>query len=139
MELKIESRNFNLGRRLDALVTRKMEQLLRHLPAADEARVEIIHEPSRSREERYLARASVNIKGTVIRAERRGPSALSATHSAAATLTSWQRVSRARSTAASAPAITCPWVSCRRPRLLNWTGSWRGTCSLRMKHPCRFS
>ncbi len=86
MELKIESRNFNLGRRLDALVTRKMEQLLRHLPAADEARVEIIHEPSRSREERYLARASVNIKGTVIRAERRGPSALSATHSAAATL-----------------------------------------------------
>ena len=86
MELKIESRNFNLGRRLDALVTRKMEQLLRHLPAVDDARVDITHEPARGRQERYLARVSVSIKGTVIRAERRGPSALSATHSAADTL-----------------------------------------------------
>ena len=85
-ELKIESRNFNPGRRIEVLVTRKMEQLLRHLPAADEARVEIIHEPNRGRQERYLAKVSVNIKGTVIRAERRGPSALSATHSAAGTL-----------------------------------------------------
>ncbi len=86
MELKIESRNFHLGRRLDALVTRKMEQLLCHLPAVDEARVEIIHEPTRGRQECYLAKASVSIKGTVIRAERRGPSALSAAHSAAGTL-----------------------------------------------------
>ena len=86
MELKIESRNFNLGRRLDALATRKMEQLKRHLPAAEEARVEIIHEPNSGRHERYLAKISVNIKGTVIRAERRGPSALSAIHSAAGTL-----------------------------------------------------
>ncbi len=86
MEIKIESRNFNLGRRLDALVTRKIEQLLRRLPAVDEARVEIIHEPNRGNQECYLAKASVNIKGTVIRAERRGPSALSATHSAADTL-----------------------------------------------------
>ena len=86
MELNIESRNFNLGRRLDALVSRKMAQLLRHLPAVDEARVEIIHEPTRGRQERYLAKVSVNIKGTVIRSERRGPSALSATHSAVGTL-----------------------------------------------------
>lgn len=86
MELNIESRNFNLGRWLDALVSRKMDQLLRHLPAVDEARVEITHEPTRGRQERYLAKVSVSIKGTVIRAERRGPSALSATHSAAGTL-----------------------------------------------------
>ena len=86
MELKIESRNFNLGRRLDTLVTRKMEQLLRRLPAVDETRVEILHEPNRARQERYLAKISVTVRGKVIRAERRGPSALSATHSAAATL-----------------------------------------------------
>lgn len=86
MELKIESRNFILGRRLDSLVTRKVEQLLRRLPAVDEARVAIIHEPTHFRQGRYLAKISVNIKGTVIRAEGRGPSALSASHSAAAAL-----------------------------------------------------
>ena len=86
MEIKVESRNFNLGRRLDGLVTRKMEQLLRHLPAVDEARVDISHEPTRGRQERYLAKVSVTVKGTVIRAERRGPSALAATHSAAGAL-----------------------------------------------------
>ena len=86
MEIKVESRNFNLGRRPDGLVTRKMEQLLRHLPAVDEARVDIIHEPTRGRQERYLAKVSVTVKGTVIRAERRGPSALAATHSAAGAL-----------------------------------------------------
>lgn len=86
MEIKVESRNFNLGRRLDGLVTRKMEQLLRRLPAVDEARVDISHEPTRGRQERYLAKVSVSVKGTVIRAERRGPSALAATHSAAGAL-----------------------------------------------------
>ncbi len=86
MELKIDSRNFNLGRRLDSLVTRKMEQSLRRLPAVDDARVEIIHEPTRGRQERYLAKLSFNIRGTVIRAERRGPSALAAVHSAAGSL-----------------------------------------------------
>ena len=86
MELRIECRNFNLGRRLDTLVNRKMEQLLRHLPQVDDVRVEITHEPARSRQEVYLAKIIVNIRGTVIRAERRGPSALSSVYSAAATL-----------------------------------------------------
>ncbi len=86
MVLKVDSRNFILGKRMESLITRKMDQLLRHLPAVDEVRVEIIFEPNRGRHERYLAKLSVNIKGTVIRAERRGPSALSATHSASGTL-----------------------------------------------------
>lgn len=86
MELKIESRNFNLGRRLDELVSRKMEQVLRHLPAVDDASVEIILEPTRGRQERYLAKISVNIRGTIIRSEGRGISALSAAHSAIVTL-----------------------------------------------------
>jgi ribosome-associated translation inhibitor RaiA len=85
-EIKIEGRNFTPGRQLEGLINRKMEQLLRHLPAVDEARVEIIHEPTQGRQERYLAKMSVNIKGTVIRAERRGPSARSATHSAGGAL-----------------------------------------------------
>ena len=86
MELRIECRNFNLGRRLDTLVTRKVEQLLRHLPDVDDVRVEITHEPTRSRQERYQAKLIVNVRGRVIRAERRGPSALSAVHSAGSTL-----------------------------------------------------
>ena len=63
-----------------------MEQLLRHLPQVDDVKVEITHEPNRSRQERYQAKLMVNIRGTVIRAERRGPSALSAVHSAASTM-----------------------------------------------------
>ena len=86
MDIRIDSRNFNLGRRLDSLVNRKMEQSLRRLPAVDDARVEITLEPTRTRQERYLAKLSVTIRGTVIRAERRGPSALSAVHSASGSL-----------------------------------------------------
>ena len=76
MELKIEGRNLNIGRTLEANVTRKCNQVARHLPAATFANIEITFEPTRSRHERYLAQVSLDVKGTVLRAERRGPSAL---------------------------------------------------------------
>ena len=75
-----------VGRRLVVQVSRKLDQVLRHLPAAEDPRVELTFEPTRSRQERYLAQLSFNIKGTVLRAERRGPSAIAAVHGAATRL-----------------------------------------------------
>ena len=83
MDLIIEGRNMNVGRGLEAQVSRKVGQVLRHLPAADDVRVELTYEPTRSRQEQYLAQLSVGVKGTVIRAERRGPAAIAAVHGAA--------------------------------------------------------
>ena len=86
MDSTIKGRNMNVGRRLEAQVNRKLAQVLRHIPAADDIRVEFTYEPTRSQQERYLAQLSFSIKGTVIRAERRGPSAIVAMHGATARL-----------------------------------------------------
>ncbi len=86
MDFRIEGRNMVVGRRLGTQVQRKMDQVLRHIPAAEDVRVEITHEPTRSRQESYLAQLSFNVKGTVIRSERRGPSAIGAVHGAATRL-----------------------------------------------------
>ena len=86
MDLKIEGRNVDVGRRLQAHVSRKMDHIARHLPAATGARVEVTLEPTRSRQEGYLVQISLNIKGTVVRAESRGPSAIAALNAAAARL-----------------------------------------------------
>lgn len=82
----IKGRNINVSRRLEAQVNRKLDQVLRHIPAADDVRVEITHEPTRSHQERYLVQLSFDIKGNVVRAERRGPSPVVALHGAAARL-----------------------------------------------------
>ena len=92
MELRIEGRNLNIGRRLETSISRKCSQVERHLPAAGFANVEITFEPTRSQQERYLAQISLDVKGTILRAERRGSSALSAVSAAAARLD--QMVSR---------------------------------------------
>ena len=82
----IKGRNMNVSRRLETQVNRKLDQVLRHIPAAEDVRVEITHEPTRSHQERYWVQLSFDIKGNVIRAERRGPSPVVALHGAAARL-----------------------------------------------------
>ena len=57
-----------------------------HIPAAEDVRVEITFEPTRSHQERYLVQLSFSMKGNVIRAERRGPSPVVALHGAVARL-----------------------------------------------------
>ena len=86
MESTIKGRNMNVSRRLEGQVNRKLDQVLRHIPAAEDVRVEITFEPTRSHQERYLVQLSFNIKGNVIRAERRGPSPNVALHGAVSRL-----------------------------------------------------
>ena len=86
MEIKIEGRNLNIGRRLEASVSRKCDQVARHLPAATFASVVVTYEPTRSQQERYLAQVSLDVKGTILRAERRGSSAGNAVSAAIARL-----------------------------------------------------
>ena len=86
MDLKIDGRNVNIGRRLQAHVDRKLGQIVRHLPAATDAKVEITFEPTRSQGERYLAQLDLNVKGALLRAEGRGPAAASAVSAAAGRL-----------------------------------------------------
>ena len=86
MELKIEGRNLQISQRLQMHIARKLGQVGRHLPAATTAVVEITSEPTRSHQERIQVQVSLNVKGAIIRAERRGPSAIAALNAAAARL-----------------------------------------------------
>ncbi len=82
-DVKIATRNFHLGKRMEGLIARKVGQLLSHLPAAEGAKVDIVFEPTRPGQERYLVKLLVSAKGTAFRTERRAPSALAALHAAA--------------------------------------------------------
>ena len=82
MDTKIALRNMEPDRTLEAQVARKFDQVLRHIPAAEGPRVELTFEPTRSRQERYLAQLSFNVKGTVLRSEQRGSTAIDAVHGA---------------------------------------------------------
>ena len=86
MEVRIEGRNLAIGQRLRLHIIRKLAPVERHLPSATEALVELTSEPTRSQQERALVQISLSVNGVVLRAERRGPTALAAVNGAVASL-----------------------------------------------------
>ena len=125
MELKIEGRNLQISQRLQMHIARKLGQVGRHLPAATTAVVEITSEPTRSHQERIQVQVFLNVKGAIIRAERRGPSAIAALNAAAASLD--QSAARFKGQVyRSQRARQCLSVggSSRRRRCSSPTGSW---------------
>ncbi len=82
MQVQIVGRNVDIDAQLEIRISRKMNEVARHLPAITSIHVELTAEPTRSRQERFLAQISLNIKGAFLRSEQRGPSALAAVHAA---------------------------------------------------------
>ena len=86
MDLKLVGRNLEISQRLRQHITRKLEQIERHLPAAAGALVEVTAQPTRSQGERILVQVSLQVNGATIRAEGRGAGAMAAVNMAAARL-----------------------------------------------------
>lgn len=82
MELKVEGRNLEINGELRGQLERKLAAVERHLPAAGEATVEVTYERTRAQGERVLVQAAVSVKGQLLRAEQRGPTATAAINAA---------------------------------------------------------
>jgi putative sigma-54 modulation protein len=71
MEVSIFARNMELTPRLREYVERKIGKLDRYLPWAEEARVELKVENTRSANHRQVAQLTVRVRGTILRTEER--------------------------------------------------------------------
>jgi len=71
MDLQIASKNINMTPVLRQYVERKIGKFTRHLPSILESKVEITAEGTKSPQQRFLVRVTVNPKGTVLHGEER--------------------------------------------------------------------
>jgi len=71
MDLQIASKNIDMTPALRQYVERKIGKFTRHLPSILESKVEITAEGTKSPQQRFLVRVTVNPKGTVLHGEER--------------------------------------------------------------------
>ena len=86
MELQITGTNMELTPRARHHVEKKLGKLNRHLPLIIESKVEISEEQTRSPQQHFLVRATVNGKGAVFHGEERGDDLFKAIDRVAATM-----------------------------------------------------
>jgi len=89
MELQIAGTNMELTPAVYRYVQRKLGKLSRHLPTIIESRVEISEEKTKSPQQRYLVRVTVNsgVGGAVFHGEERGEDLFKAVDKVAAIMT----------------------------------------------------
>ncbi|MFC1902556.1 ribosome hibernation-promoting factor, HPF/YfiA family [Chloroflexota bacterium] len=78
MELHITGQNVELSESVRRHIERKLGKLNRYLPNIMESKVEITEEKTKSRQQRYLVRVTVNSSTSVLHGEERGPDLLTA-------------------------------------------------------------
>ncbi len=81
MELEIRGRNIEITEEVESYILKKMERLVRHLGNITEGKVELTKTPTRSQQDRIVAQVTLNVKGTLLRAQERGPTIPSAVDS----------------------------------------------------------
>ena len=81
MELNISARNLELNEETRDYVTKKVNRLGRRLPSITAATIELTRESTRARDQRFVAQATLDIAGTVLRGEERGATVLAAVDS----------------------------------------------------------
>ena len=74
MELLIQGRNLELNESTREYITNKVNRMERHLPGISSARVELARETTRGRGASVVVQITLDIGGTVLRAEERAPS-----------------------------------------------------------------
>jgi putative sigma-54 modulation protein len=87
MELQITGTNMEIMPVVRRYVERKLGKLNRHLPGIIESKVEISEEKTRSPQQRYLVRATVDGGGTAFHGEERGDDLFKAIDRVAAIMT----------------------------------------------------
>jgi len=73
LELLITARNMEISEQAEAYVRKKFSPLQRRLRGLTEAKVEIRREPTRSAQHQVVVQVTLNVIGTLLRAEERAP------------------------------------------------------------------
>ena len=87
MELQIATKNIEMTPALRQYVERKIGKFPRHLPDILESKVEITAEGTKSPQQRFLVRVTVNPKGAVLHGEERADDVFAAIDRVAAVMT----------------------------------------------------
>ncbi len=72
MELQITGKHIDLSPSLRRYIERKLGKLSRHLPNIIESKVEITEEKTKSPQQHYVVRVTVDSSGTLLHGEERG-------------------------------------------------------------------
>ena len=97
MELQIRGRNVEINNQIRSHVEEKLGQLGRHLPGLSRVAVELSSESTRSQGDRVVAQVTLDISGSILRAEQRASNTRAAINSAAEVL--GRRIERYKSQA----------------------------------------
>ncbi|MSQ33672.1 MAG: ribosome-associated translation inhibitor RaiA [Dehalococcoidia bacterium] len=71
MDLLIKGKNLEVGDEVRRYVERKIGRLDRYLPLMSEGTIELVHEPTRAASDQFVAQATLNSHGVLIRSEER--------------------------------------------------------------------
>ncbi len=83
MEWRIQGRNLEINDQIRSHIEEKLGQLSKRLPGVSTVSVELSAESTRSRRDRYVAQVTLNVGGSILRAEQRGTNTKTAINSAA--------------------------------------------------------
>ena len=86
MDLQISGRNLEINDRTREHIESKLDQIDRHLPGISGASVELGYEATRSNADRIVAQVTLNVGGTMLRAQRRAANPIAAVNSVAQAL-----------------------------------------------------
>ena len=78
MELNIKANNVDVNKQLRRHIERKFGGLIRHLPAISNVQVELSSQPTRSQNDRMAVQVTLNVGGSLLRAEQRAANAVEA-------------------------------------------------------------
>ncbi len=97
MDVKIQGRNLEIDQRTRQHITQKLDQVNRHLPGITHAVVELTSELTQSQQDRIVAEVTLEVGGSILRAEQRAPNTNAAVNSAVEVLD--RRIGRYKSQA----------------------------------------
>ena len=72
MELLIQPRNLEINERTRTYIQKRFASLGRRLRGIGETKIEVRREPTHSPQERVIVQVTINVNGTLLRAEERG-------------------------------------------------------------------
>src|SRR3990172_631821 len=78
MELQITGQNIEVPPRVRQHVERRLGKLDHHLSMLKGGKVEIVAEGTKAKEQRHVVQVTLEVNGTVIRGEERGPDVFTA-------------------------------------------------------------
>ena len=87
MELRLQGKNLEINDQIRDHVSQKLGQLGRHLPGLTSVTVELASEATRNQRDRVVAQVTLDVNGSILRAEQRAPNTRAAVNAAAEVLT----------------------------------------------------